>query len=130
MKEKSGPCIEKKCSDCCDPVKVHQTFPDAKIPVDEKGEKIWKGRDEVVIPESGIDHVKLKTFDCEKLDKETGLCKDYENRPDICRNSSCISPESSESIDAQHTRHISEKYITIKTKRNETRRTILWWHEQ
>lgn len=41
MSEKFGPCLDKKCSWCCDPVKVPKSFPDERIPVNGDGEKIW-----------------------------------------------------------------------------------------
>lgn len=111
--DKPGPCLDKKCSWCCDPIKVHRFFPDENIPTNKKGEKIWKERPGLLIPEEHIDTVRLKTFDCVNLDKGTGICKDYEGRPDICKNTSCVDPDSKESVDKQHAKHTSEKFIQI-----------------
>ena len=96
MKEKFGPCIEKHCSWCCDPVKVPKDFPNDKIPANEKGEKIWIDRNEIIAPEETWEKEKIKTFDCINYNKETGLCDNYEKRPDICRATSCIDESSKE----------------------------------
>lgn len=48
------------------------------------------------------DPQKIWLYECLLFDKITGKCKAYEERPDICRNTSCINPESDESIDKQH----------------------------
>ena len=56
---KFGPCVDKNCSYCCDPVKVSRFFPDDKIPTDLNGEKIWKERDEMYIPTDFVDKVRL-----------------------------------------------------------------------
>jgi Fe-S-cluster containining protein len=114
MENRFGPCLDKKCSTCCSPVKVHHSFPDEKIPVDEKGEKIWTDRDELIIPEDHPDTVRLRTFDCKKFDSDSGQCQDYENRPAICRKSSCYDESNPSSIDEQHSRCIKEKFIIVK----------------
>ncbi len=113
IKHKEGPCLDKKCSWCCDPIRVKRSFPNDKIPRDKDGKKIWIDREEIQIPESHPDTVKLKTFDCVNLDNETGECKDYQHRPEICKNSGCINEASSESIDQQHKKTINEKFISI-----------------
>lgn len=113
MKHKEGPCLDKNCSWCCDPVRVNQTFPDNKIPRDKNNDKIWVERDEILIPELHPETVKLKTFDCVNLDNETGKCKDYENRPEICKNSGCIDEASDKSIDEQHEKTVNEKFISL-----------------
>lgn len=110
-----GPCIKKKCSFCCNPVKVDRFFPDDKIPVNKHGKKIWKERQEILIPKSEIDITKLKSYDCINFDKLTGKCLDYDNRPIICRRVSCIDKDSTESVDEQHKRITKEKFISIKT---------------
>ncbi|MFH1129291.1 MAG: YkgJ family cysteine cluster protein [Patescibacteria group bacterium] len=110
-----APCIEKKCSACCDPVKVDRFFQDDEIPVDENGNKIWKEWPELLIPEDEIDITKLKSYDCLKLDKSTGKCRDYEKRPPICKRCSCIKKDSKESIDEQHKKLAKKKFIVIKT---------------
>ena len=110
-----GPCIEKKCSFCCDPVRVGRFFPEDKIPVDENGNKIWEERPELLIPEDEIDTTRLKSCNCLNLDKSTGQCRDYEKRPLICKKCSCIKRDSKESINEQHKKLTKKKFIVIKT---------------
>jgi len=110
-----GPCIEKKCSFCCNPVKVARFFPEDKIPTNEKGEKIWKERSELLIPEDEIDRTRLKSYDCINLDKSTGKCRDYEKRSPICKRASCVNPDSEKSINEQHKKMTKRKFIVIKT---------------
>ena len=109
-----GPCLEKNCSYCCDPVKVDRFFPEEKIPTNEKGEKIWKERTELLTPESQIDRVRLKSYDCTNFDHSTGKCTNYENRPNICKHTSCIDKNSKESPEEQHEKLINDKLISIK----------------
>ncbi len=117
MSNKHGPCLEKNCSWCCKPVKVPANFPDEKIPKDKEGKKIWKDRDELIVPASAFDRVRLKTFDCDLLDSETGKCTDYENRPEICRNTSCLDDTSSKSVDEQHKDTIDEEFLVLRGQR-------------
>ncbi len=112
MNNKFGPCLEKNCSWCCNPVKVARFFPEDKIPTDKNGEKIWQKRKELLIPEDQIDTARLETYDCVNFNKETGRCRDYENRPEICKNTSCIDEKSNESIDKQYKKFINQKFIT------------------
>ncbi|MFH1098613.1 MAG: hypothetical protein V1723_01680 [Candidatus Uhrbacteria bacterium] len=72
MENKLGPCIEKNCSVCCNPVKVNRFFPEDKIPKNKKGEKLWRQREEILIPKDDIDAVKLDSYDCVNYDKEGG----------------------------------------------------------
>jgi len=110
-----GPCVEKKCSFCCDSVKVNRFFLEDEIPVDENGNKIWKERSELLIPEDEIDITRLKSYDCLNLDKSTGKCRDYEKRPPICKRCGCIKKNLKESIDEQHRKFTNKKFIVIKT---------------
>jgi Fe-S-cluster containining protein len=114
MIKKSEPCLEKNCSWCCNPVKIVKFFPESKIPINKKGEKIWKKRNEILIPENEIDTVRLEAYDCDNFDNEIGKCKDYENRPEVCKNTSCIKDELEEGVDEQHKKFINQKFITIK----------------
>ncbi|TSC91066.1 MAG: hypothetical protein CEN90_614 [Parcubacteria group bacterium Licking1014_17] len=119
VKNHPGPCLGKNCSWCCNPVKVHENFPDDMVPTNEKGEKIWRDKKETIIPESSIERgrpIRIKTFECANLDKKTGKCKDYENRPDICRKTSCIDENSIKPIDEQYKEMVGEKFIKPKTK--------------
>jgi Fe-S-cluster containining protein len=113
MKNYPGPCLEKQCTWCCNPVKVPKDFPDKEMPVDKGGNQIWHECGEIIAPENHIETVKIKTFDCVNLDAKTGKCRDYENRPEICRNTSYIQPDSTESTDTQHRKMTSEKFIIL-----------------
>jgi len=115
MKEKFGPCIEKKCAVCCNPVKVESFFPEDEIPVNEKGEKIWEYQG-ILASEKTPDGIKLKAYKCKNFDEETGLCKNYKNRPMICRETTCIDEKSKESTDKQYKKFIKNKFILIKEK--------------
>ncbi len=91
-------------------------FPESEIPINKSGGKIWRERGEILVPESHPDTVRLKTFDCLNFDRATGMCHDYENRPEICRNTSCLKDDSTESVDEQHSKAINEKFVVIKKK--------------
>lgn len=117
MSEKFSPCLEKDCSFCCNPVKVKSGFPEDKIPIDENGEKIWNRRDEIYVPETETEKIRLETFDCVKYDKETGKCMVYEKRPDICRQTSCVQEDSEKTVDEQHKRTLEEKFIVTKKEK-------------
>lgn len=116
MANKTGPCLEKECSWCCDPVKVPALFPDDKIPADKDGIKIWHERDEMLAPKDDFENTKLKTYQCDNLDKVTGKCKDYENRPEICRETSCIKDKSKLSKDEQHKKVTSREFLRLRLK--------------
>ncbi len=116
MSEKFGPCLEKNCSHCCDPVKVGRFFSEEDVPINKDGNKIWMGKNELLVSVDVPDGQKLKTYNCVNFDAQTGKCKDYNNRPEICRNTSCVSADSTESIDEQHTKFVGEKFISISKK--------------
>lgn len=61
------------------------------------------------------DTQRIQTFDCINFDKDTGLCKDYKNRPNICRNTSCIK-NSSELIDEQYKKTTEVEFLKIDKK--------------
>lgn len=115
---KPGPCLDKNCSWCCDPVKIGSTkgrgFSDFNKPKDKNGNDIWKDTGETWIPESQPDSVRVMTFNCINHDKENNRCKDYENRPDICRKTSCVEEECDKSIDEQHKELVNEKFFKIR----------------
>lgn len=111
--KKIGPCLEKKCSDCCDPVKMPRFMPEEKIPKDAEGKPLWTKRRELLVPEDQ-ERTKLETYDCKNFDPETGKCKDYENRPEICKNSGCVNPESEESVEEQHRKMKETKFMKIR----------------
>lgn len=89
-----GPCKDKNCSFCCDPVAIsHQTIinlGENKLPKDKKGDPLFINLKKFIYLKNESERSKLQTFECKNFDKETGLCKDYENRPNICRNTSCV----------------------------------------
>ena len=101
MVEKTGPCIEKNCSECCDPIKVPRPFPAEEVPKDSEGNQLWTKRDTTLRPEDQ-EHMKLDAYDCKNFDPSTGKCKDYENRPDICKNSGCVDSSSPMSAEEQY----------------------------
>jgi Fe-S-cluster containining protein len=108
-----APCLEKKCSACCNPVKVGRHFDERRIPKDKNGEKIWEKNDYLLVPESHPDTVRLKAYKCRLYDKKTGQCQDYENRPDICKRSSCIDKNSEKTITEQQKEMKNEKYMKL-----------------
>ncbi len=113
MKERFGPCVDKNCSTCCDPVKVARFFPKEKIPKDADGNDLWQKREELLIPQDQPEETKLETYDCKNFNPKSGLCKDYENRPDICRKAGCIDKDSAESEEYQFKKLSEQKFIKI-----------------
>lgn len=112
---KHAPCLDKNCSFCCDPVKINQRAVRSGFgsPKDKNGNTIWKETGEVFAPEERIDTDRVVTFDCVNLDKDSGKCLDYENRPEICRNSTCIRDVNGD-IDDQHRKVTEVKFIKLK----------------
>lgn len=45
---------------------------------------------------------KIWLYECLLFDKITCKCKAYEQRPDICRNTTCLDPKSTKSKDDQY----------------------------
>ncbi len=97
-----GPCLEKKCSWCCDPVKVPIHFPQEKIPKNEDGTPMWEKTHPVLIPDNGTERDLYSGYRCQHLDHETGQCDIYDKRPEICKATSCITPKSTKTVDEQH----------------------------
>jgi len=114
MKENFRPCLDKKYSDCCDPVKVSRFFPEDKVPVNEKGEKLWEYQGLLTSAEIP-DGMKLKAYKCKSFDKETGLCRDYKKRPQICKDTVCDEEKFQKSGDELED-HDNNKYISINAK--------------
>jgi len=50
----------------------------------------------ILIPRMHPDTVRLKMYLCKKYDEELGLCNDYDNRPVICRNTTCSAFDTSD----------------------------------
>ncbi len=110
-----APCTDKNCSFCCNPVKINKKaiVNGLELPKGEDGNSLWKERGEIIAPEEAIEKVKIVTFDCVNYDKDTGKCLDYENRPEICRNTTCIKDQTGD-IDEQHKKATEVKFIKIK----------------
>ena len=116
---KHAPCIDKSidknCSFCCNPVKIDKRIivNGLRLPKDKNGKSLWKERDEILAPEDTMEKVKIATFDCINYDENTGKCLDYENRPEICRNTTCITDQSGD-VDDQHKKVTEVKFVKIK----------------
>ncbi len=119
MTERSGPCLEKHCSWCCNPVKIDRrkgVVSEFDIPKDSEGNDLWIKTGEELAPEEKIETVRIDTYECKNFNKETGLCEDYENRPQICKNSGCVDKKSELSVDDQYNKNINTKFIVTKRK--------------
>ncbi len=104
---KHGPCKDKKCSFCCNPIAINHraviALGEDNLPKDKDGNPLFTNKKEFLFSKDNPDTEKFQTFECKNFDKDTGLCKDYENRPDLCRNTSCIdSNQKEKSEDEQH----------------------------
>ena len=88
-------------------------MPDGKTPKDAEGKPLWTKRHEILMPEDR-ERTKLETYDCKNFDPNTGKCLDYENRPEICKDSGCVDPVSSEPAEEQHRRMKEKKFIKIR----------------
>lgn len=113
IKEKHGPCLDKNCSQCCNPVKMKRFMPPELVPKDKDGNDLWKKKEELLVPTDNPED-KLETYDCKNFDSETGKCLDYENRPDICKRSGCVDPDSTESESEQFKKASDKKFFKIK----------------
>ena len=106
---KENPCLKYNCSQCCNPVKIdsRKILDLKKLPFSETGE--------VVVPEGHPESVKLRTYKCSNFDSKNGLCKDYENRPEICRNTKCDAFDSDDDVKQKNAieKNKSEKFIKI-----------------
>lgn len=99
---KEAPCIEKWCAFCCDPVWLTWRYsPDISNITDTTWKQIWKYIG-MCPSKKHPDTSKIRLYECLLFDKNTKKCINYEQRPDICRNTTCIQPNSNKSIDEQH----------------------------
>lgn len=80
-------------------------------PTDKLGKVIFTPRNEILRPHDNPD-IAIKTFDCANFDPVNKKCLDHENRPDLCRNSSCTTDPSG-NVDEQHREVTSQKFIKI-----------------
>ncbi len=88
-------------------------FPDNLIPRNKNGELLWE-KDGLLVSSKFGDGIKYESFKCKNFDKKSGLRKDYESRPEICKKTSCVEENLNESIDNQHEKFVNEKFIQIK----------------
>ena len=80
-------CRKFGCSECCKPVKVKRGF---KRHVGEDMQKLpFVDKEELWVSEAHPDTVRLEAYDCKLYDQTSGLCLDYDNRPEICKNTKC-----------------------------------------
>lgn len=86
--EKDGDiCKKHGCSHCCNPVRINRLI---SARFDERSDELpFEKLDEVHIPVCELETTRLEAYKCKNHDPKTGLCKDYINRPDICKNSRC-----------------------------------------
>ena len=78
-------CLDYGCSECCNPVKINSW-----IIINARRELPFVDLNEIFIPEQHPDSVRLKTYKCHFFNPSTGLCDNYANRPNICRNTECF----------------------------------------
>lgn len=82
--EEMNICLLFKCSICCNPVKIDSLrliSPRDGLPfVEMKG---------LLVPRLHMEIIRLRPYKCILFNSSTGLCKDYKNRPNICRNTFC-----------------------------------------
>lgn len=76
-------CLFHKCCSCCNPVKIN-----AKMLIGTS-EYLFIDLEKMFVPAEHPDTIKLKIYRCINFNSKTGLCNDYENRPDICKNTQC-----------------------------------------
>lgn len=103
-------CLLFECSMCCNPVKISSKKiinPTDNLPFIEL--------DGLLVSESHPDTVRLKHYRCTKFDPITGLCTDYQNRPNICRNTICsaFNAEKGAGMETVMNKIQSEKFFKI-----------------
>lgn len=105
-------CLKYGCSDCCSPVKLRGY---AVVELEKIG-KPFVNTGEIYIPESRPDTVRLRTFKCLNFNEKSGRCLDYENRPEICRNTKCGAFHTSnyEQQKAIVNRYKNERFMVLK----------------
>lgn len=102
-------CIKYQCSECCNPVKISlcQSLPNLHP---------FIFNNEILISENNIDYAKLRSYRCSHYNSKTGLCDDYLNRPEICKNTRCLAfytNDNQEQFDIINQIKL-EKFIVIK----------------
>lgn len=112
-------CLEKECSKCCNPVKIWRKKNVAnriEIPKDTEGKDLWVATGEEWAPLESVDTDRVDIYNCKNFDEKTGLCKDYENRPEICKTTNCVKKDSELSAEEQYQQAQNQKYIVTKKK--------------
>lgn len=89
-------CLLFGCSMCCNPVKIS-----SKRIISSKDNLPFIELDGLLVLEAHPDTVRLKHYRCTKFNPVTGLCTDYQNRPNICRNTTCSVFDVKERADMQ-----------------------------
>ncbi len=85
MSKQTNICLRYGCSACCNPVKIRSL-----VIINTKDERLpFVDLSMIYAPKMHPDSVKLKTYKCKFFNEETGLCVDYNGRPNICRNTQC-----------------------------------------
>ncbi|MCC6639434.1 YkgJ family cysteine cluster protein, partial [Candidatus Falkowbacteria bacterium] len=101
---------------CCNPVKIERSvywsIPKHKLK-DARGEQVFTQNQKVLIPASNPDKGRVLTFKCKNFDSETGRCLDYNNRPEICKNTMCVK-SSDENIDESIKRFTHNIFLNDK----------------
>lgn len=81
------------------------------VPKDTMGNPLRIPKRIVANPKTDIDTRRIQIYECLLYDKDRKICKDYENRPDICRTTSCLDDDSQETIDEQHKKKTQIDFI-------------------
>lgn len=84
------------------------------MPKDKDGNPLRIAKDELRAPEIDIDTKRIQIYECLLYDKDKKICSDHENRPNICRNTSCVDKDSDATIDKQHERYTKINFIKMK----------------
>lgn len=85
-KEFSGNiCLELGCSECCNPVKVNVSRVFCLGTADP-----FLRMECILVPERHHETIRLAAYRCKNFNSSSGLCRDYDNRPEVCRNTRCL----------------------------------------
>lgn len=106
-------CLQYGCSVCCNPVKINSCRLMGEL---NKAPFIDLGHMLISVKHPGS--IRLKSYKCLNFNPQTGLCRDYFNRPDICRNTKCLAfDETSVEKQVDIIKRIkAEEFIKIPTR--------------
>ena len=82
------------------------------LPKNDEGEELWTKRPEILAPES-LPDIKIYTYNCKNFDNQSGQCADYDNRPNICRNTTCISDPNGD-LAQQQKKMVKQEFLEVK----------------